>query len=213
MTDKVFKAYSLLTEKSFEDGDAVIRGFATTPTPDRVSDVVVPDGVVFRTNDIKLHLYHDTRLPVGNVKFGAPTKKGLPFEARLPEVKEEGTVRDRVNEARHSIKYNLISAVSIGFRALEGGVEILKNGGFKFNLWEMIELSLTSVPMNPEADFAAVKSLSYGERLPPSVLQAIKQAERHDFGLRGSGPVRLIQPKTEQKSSLPGGAVKLIASS
>lgn len=183
MTEVTYKGYSLLTEKSFEDGDSVIRGYATTPTPDRVLDVVVPEGVMFRTQDIKLHLYHDSRMPVGQVSFGKPTKKGIPFEARLPEIKEEGTVRDRVNEARHSVKYNLISAVSIGFRALENGIEIMKNGGYKFNAWEMIELSLTSTPANPEAVFSVVKSLEAGERLPDDVLEAIRNGENKGIPL------------------------------
>lgn len=200
MSEVIYKGYSLLTEKSFGDGDSIIRGYATTPTPDRVLDVVVPEGVVFRTQDIKLHLYHDTKLPVGQVAFGKPTKKGIPFEARLPDVKEEGTVRDRVNEARHSVKYNLISAVSIGFRALEGGIEIMKNGGYKFNLWEMIELSLTSTPANPEAVITAFKSCD-----PAAIRSAL------GLGYQPTqGPIRLvkmIQPKVEP---LTGGAVRLI---
>lgn len=198
MTEKKFRAYSLLTEKSFDDGDAVIRGFATTPTPDRVLDVVVPEGVIFRTRDIKLHMHHDTRMPVGTVAFGKPTSKGIPFEARLPDVKEEGLVRERVNEARHSIKYHLISAVSIGFRALDGGVEVMKNGGYKFNSWEMIELSLTSVPMNPEATFQSVKSMNPCDPIPSDVLRQIAAA---DAAIRRGG-VPLIS-KTHE------GSVKL----
>lgn len=204
MQPEIYKAYSLLTEKSFEDGDAVIRGYATTPTPDRVADVVVPDGVVFRTRDIKLLMHHDSRLPVGTVSFGKPEKKGLPFEARLPDVKEEGVVRNRVNEARHSIKYNLISAVSIGFRPLEDGVEMLKTGGLKFNRWEMIELSLTPTPMQPEAAFAAVKSFHENGRLPDEIMSQIRGM---DTAIREGRGIPLV-PAGGAKS----GAVRLIAS-
>ena len=208
--NETYKAFSLLTEKSFEDGDTVIRGFASTPTPDRVLDVVVPEGAVFRTQDIKLHMNHDTRQPVGNVKFGKPTRQGIPFEARLPDVKEAGIVMDRVNEARHSIKYNLISAVSIGFRALEDGIERLKSGGLKFTKWEMIELSLTSTPCNPEAVFAAVKALESGERLPEAIIQAITQGDakaRRDLRLTG---IPLVQQRKSAPDKLEGGAVRLI---
>lgn len=211
----MYNAYSLLTQKSFSDGDSVIRGFATTPTPDRVQDVVVPEGVVFRTDDIKLHLYHDSKLPVGRVQFGKPTRKGIPFEARIPDVQEAGIVRDRVNEARHSIKYGLISAVSIGFKPLENGVELMKSGGLKFTSWEMIELSLTSTPMNPEAVFEALKSVDSG-RLSESTIRAIKAHEQEIHSIpvayagmtgigevcaaaagqiRKIGPVKLIQAK------------------
>lgn len=198
MEEVIYKATSLLTEKSFEDGDHfVIRGFATTPTPDRVGDVVVPDGIVFRSNDIKLHLYHDTRLPVGNAIFRQPAKKGIPFEGRLPYVKEDGVVKDRVNEAIHSIKYDLISAVSIGFRAIDGQVDILQSGAYKFKKWEIIELSLTSVPMNPEATFQAMKSIDSNGQIPYGVMRSI---------LNGTykGAIPLIS-KTHE------GSVKLVA--
>lgn len=196
MSQVLYKAYSLLTEKSFDANGSTIRGVATTPTMDRVSDIVVPTGAVFRTKDIKLHLYHNTDRPVGQVSFGKPTSKGLPFEARMPDVEEEGIVRDRVNEARHSIKYNLISAVSIGFRALEDGIEVLPSGGLKFTKWEMIELSLTSVPANPEAVFQAVKSMRDGDPIPREIIRSIRLADR------GDGSVKLVRANT--------GAIKLL---
>lgn len=190
--NEIYRAYSVLTEKSFDEGDAVVRGIATTPTPDRVSDIVVPTGAVFRTRDIKLHLYHNTTMPVGQVTFGKPTNKGIAFEARIPEVTEEGVVRDRVNEARHSLKYNLLSAVSIGFRALDGGVEFLEDGGLKFTSWEMIELSLTSVPANPEAIIQTVKSLN-GAPLPRDIIRSIKLADT------GERTIKLVEPARNER--------------
>jgi len=188
-SNAVYKAYSLLTEKQFDENDTVIRGWATTITPDRISDVVMPDGMILRTDDIKLHLYHDPRLPVGTTTFGKPTKKGVPFEARLPNVKEEGTVRQRVLEAVHSLKYNLISAVSIGFRAMEDGIELMKSGGLKFTKWEMIELSLTSVPANPEAIILASKSMT--QPLPRDVLDALRSADLVSIPLLSARAVHL----------------------
>jgi HK97 family phage major capsid protein len=49
--------------------------------------------------------------------------------------------------------------VSIGFRALEGGVELLKEGGLKFNSWEWLELSLVPIPAQPEAVIQSFKSM------------------------------------------------------
>lgn len=151
------KAYSLLEVKQVEDEQRVIRGIATSPTVDRVGDVVMPEGAIFR-GPIGLHLYHKHDLPVGNVEFGKATKAGIPFTATIPDVKEDGTVRDRVNEAWHSVKYKLLGAVSIGFRALEDGVELMKSGGLRFTKWEMLELSLVSVPANPDAMIQSFKS-------------------------------------------------------
>ena len=151
------KAWSLLEVKQVNDERRIIRGIATTPTVDRVGDVVEPEGMIQR-GPVKLHLYHKHDLPVGHVTFGRPTKKGVPFEAEIPDVKEAGTVRERVNEAWHSVKYKLLDAVSIGFSAFEDGIEPLKNGGFRFTKWEILELSLVGVPANPEAVITAFKS-------------------------------------------------------
>ena len=150
------KAWSLLEVKQVNDERRIIRGIATSPTVDRVGDIVEPEGMIQR-GPVKLHLYHKHDLPVGHVMFGKPTKKGTPFEAEIPDVKEEGTVRERVNEAWHSVKYKLLDAVSIGFNVLEDGIEQLKNGGYRFTKWEILELSLVGVPANPDAVITAFK--------------------------------------------------------
>lgn len=101
---------------------------------------------------------HNHAQPVGNVTFAKPTKKGIPFEAQLPVIKEAGTLKDRVDEAIQSLKYNLVSAVSIGFRALKDGVERMDDGGYRFKSWEWMELSLVTIPANSEAVITAIKS-------------------------------------------------------
>lgn len=152
------KAYSLLQVKDIDEEERVIRGIATTPTPDRYDDVVVPEGAQFKT-PMPLLLYHKGDMPVGSVTFAEVTKEGIPFEARIPKVHESGTIKDRVDEAWHSVKYKLLAAVSIGFTALADGVELLKTGGLKFNRWEWLELSLVSVPAQPEAVITSFKSM------------------------------------------------------
>lgn len=166
-------AYSLLEVKAFDERSGVIEGVATTPSADRVRDVMNPFGMVQRTKDIKLHLYHNTEKPVGTVEFGRPTKDGIPFRAMLPEVVEQGEVKERVDEARHSIKYKLISAVSIGFMSIPGEYELLPDGGVKYNKWEIVELSLTSVPANPEAVIRIAKSVQAGNS---SVAKSLREA-------------------------------------
>lgn len=151
------RAWSLLQVKDVADEQRIIRGIATTPTVDRMGDIVEPLGMQQR-GAVKLHLYHRHDMPVGLVQFGEPTKAGIPFEATIPEVKETGTLRDRVNEAWHSVKYKLLDAVSIGFNVLEDGAEVMKSGGLRFTKWEMLELSLVGVPANPDAVITAFKS-------------------------------------------------------
>lgn len=192
------KAWSLLEVKSVDDESRILKGWATTPTVDRVADIVEPGGMVMR-GPVKLHLYHKHDLPVGSVTFGKPTKAGVPFEASIPDVKEEGTVRERVNEAWHSIKYKLLDAVSIGFRALEAE-PIQGTYGTRFKKWEMLELSLVGVPANPDAVITAFKSANSLEIR--SALGVVTHSE--------TGPVRLIQRSKSIEAPLEGGAVRLI---
>lgn len=207
------KAYSLLEVKQVEDERRVIRGIATSPTVDRVGDVVVPEGAIFR-GPINLHLYHKHDLPVGNVQFGKPTKAGIPFEATIPGVKEDGTVRDRVNEAWHSVKYRLLGAVSIGFRAMEDGVELLKSGGLKFTKWEMLELSLVSVPANPDAviqSFKSADSAAIRSALGVTDPGGVEREALVRSLLKGGIP--LVNVEKEVSARLPNGAVRLKSAS
>lgn len=157
------RAFSVLDCKQFDDEHRVIRGLATSPVPDRTGDVVDQYGAKFAPV-IPLFLYHDSRLTVGTVKLGSPTKDGIPFEATLPKIAEPGALQDRVNEAWQLVKYKLIAAVSIGFRALDGKVERLKDGGLKFLSSEILELSLVPVPMQSLATIQTLKSFDADAR-------------------------------------------------
>jgi HK97 family phage prohead protease len=157
---ELHRAYALLNVKAFnEDKDFVfVDGIASTPTTDRMGDIVEPTGAKFKT-PMPFMLHHDPTMPVGQVTFAQPSAKGIPFRARLPIVKELGVVRDRVNEAIHSLKYELIGCVSIGFRHIEGAIERLKTGGLHFKEWEWMELSMVTIPANPDAVITGVKSI------------------------------------------------------
>lgn len=154
------RAYSVLETKSVseEDGFVVIRGIASTPTTDRMGDIVEPMGAKFKT-PMPLLWQHQHDQPVGQVTFAQPSAKGIPFEAKLPIVTESGRLKDRVDEAIHSLKYKLIAAVSIGFSAIEGKVERLTSGGLRFKEWDWLELSLVTIPANSQAVITAVKSI------------------------------------------------------
>ncbi len=154
------RAYSLLTVKGVTEApnEWVITGTASTPSTDRMGDQVDPMGAKFKT-PMPLLWQHDSQQPVGRVEFAKPTKTGIPFVAHLPKVAEAGVLKDRIDEAVQSIKYRLVSAVSIGFRALENGVERIKEtGGMLFKEWEWLELSLVTIPANSEATITSIKS-------------------------------------------------------
>src|SRR3546814_6269809 len=95
---------------------------------------------------ISLLWQHQHDAPVGTVKFDAPTKDGVTFEATLPRIAEEGTLRDRIEEAWQSMKAKLVRGVSIGFRPIE--YSFMDTGGIRFSQTEVFELSLVTVPAN-----------------------------------------------------------------
>lgn len=151
------RAYSFLNVKSVDGEKRTITGVATTPTPDRMGDVVEPLGVTFK-NPLPLLLYHNSQKPVGWVKFQKPTKNGIDFEAQLPTIDEPGTVRDRIEEAWTSIKSGLLAGVSIGFRTIEEAYN-KELGGFRILQSEVLELSLVAIPAQPDARIETIKSL------------------------------------------------------
>jgi HK97 family phage prohead protease len=175
------RAYSLIEVKAVEeDGEHYFfRGTATTPTPDRMKDVLDPFGARF-ASVIPLLWQHDAVKPVGLTTLGTPTKKGIPFDSRIPIVKEAGALKDRIDEAVQSVRYKLVAAVSVGFRVLNDAVERLKDGGLLFKEYEIMELSLVTIPAQAEATISYIKSIDR-EQLAAS-------------GRKQFAPVRLITP-------------------
>jgi HK97 family phage major capsid protein/HK97 family phage prohead protease len=149
------RAYAVLDVKSVDEDKRVISGIATTPTPDRVGDIVEPLGVKFK-NPLPLLWQHMSDKPVGSVKFNKPTKDGITFEASLPTLSEPGTLKDRIDEAWQSVKMQLVRGVSIGFRAIE--YSWMDDGGIRFLESEVLELSLVTIPANADATIQSIKS-------------------------------------------------------
>lgn len=154
------RAYALLNVKTVVEktDEWVIEGIASTPTTDRMGDIVEPLGAKFKL-PMPLLWQHNSAQPVGRVEFARPTAKGIPYTAHLPKIAEAGVLKDRVDEAVQSIKYRLVAAVSIGFRGIAGAIENLKEGGLRFKEWEWLELSLVTIPANAEATITSIKSL------------------------------------------------------
>ena len=198
------RAYSLLNVKGVSEtaDNYVITGMASTPTTDRMGDIVEPLGAKFAL-PMPLLWQHDSHKPVGLVKFATPTEAGIPFVAELPKIKEAGTLKDRVEEAVQSVRYKLVAAVSIGFQSVAGAVTKLKNGGLHFKEWEWLELSLVTIPANSEATITSIKSLDDAlraatghEKSPPTAgVTATKQpASSGFFNVRNKGnPMKTSQ--------------------
>jgi HK97 family phage major capsid protein/HK97 family phage prohead protease len=150
------RAYSVLDIRSVQEDARIIEGIASTPTPDRLGDVIDPMGAVFAV-PMPLLWQHDATQPIGEVTFAKATKAGIPFRAQLARVDDPGQLQDRLNEAWQSIKIGLVKAVSIGFRALK--YSFMDSGGIEFSEWEWLELSAVTIPANAEATINQIRSL------------------------------------------------------
>lgn len=160
---KDLRAYSMIEVKAVETdgGRRTFKGWATTPSTDRVGDTIDPMGAKF-ANPISLLHQHRHDSPVGTTIFGKPTAKGIPFEADIPVVTREGLVKDRVDMAWDELTHNLVRAVSIGFRPIKYAYK--DDGGIEFQEIEIYELSLVSVPANAEATITAIKAIDHRTR-------------------------------------------------
>src|SRR5690606_2455785 len=128
------RAYSLLEVKSFDDASRELEGIATTPTPDRMGDVVEPTGAQFKL-PIPLLWQHDSSKPIGHVTGATVRSDGIRIKAKLVKIDEPGALKDRLEEAWQSIKAGLVRGLSIGFNPLEMS-QIKDTFSYRFLSWE-----------------------------------------------------------------------------
>jgi HK97 family phage prohead protease/HK97 family phage major capsid protein len=150
--------YSLLEIKAVDTVARRFSGIASTPELDRHGDSVDTAGVTYR-NPVPLLFHHDPKQPIGRVMLTA-TAAGIAFDAVLPTVEDAGPLKSRVDEAWQSIKAGVISGVSIGFRILGDGCELLQGGGRRILRSEICEVSLVTIPANQNATILSVKALA-----------------------------------------------------
>ena len=153
------KAYSTLKVKAVtDDGDTrTITGIASTPKQDRDNDILDMVGAKFAL-PIPLLWMHDHNMPIGEVVEATVTAKGIEITAKIAKIDEDGTLKDRIDEAWQSIKSGLVKCLSIGFRPLEYNY-LEDSWGLHIKEWEWYELSAVTVPANPDAVITSVKNI------------------------------------------------------
>lgn len=187
------RAYSFFEVKAVNEEKRIIRGIATTPTVDRVGDIVEPLGVKFQ-NPLAFLWQHDHKQPIGTVKFDKPTADGITFEAEIPIIDEPGTLKDRVDEAWQSIKIGLVRAVSIGFRAIE--YSFIENGGIRFSETEVYELSAVTIPAQSDAVIT-----SFGKNMDAAAIAVIKSFDTGVPAASGqNGTAAVVPPGVSGKT-------------
>ena len=151
------RAYALLAIKQVDEDARVITGMASTPTPDRLEDVVEPAGAQFKL-PIPLLWQHDSHQPIGQVTAAKVTRAGIEIIAKIAN-----GVTDEIDRQWRLIKSGLVPGLSIGFIPLEHEI-IPKTKGIRFTKWDFLELSCVTVPANQECTIATIKSLDIAQR-------------------------------------------------
>jgi HK97 family phage prohead protease len=178
------RAYSLLEIKEVDDDARIIRGLATTPTPDRAGDIVKPEGAEY-TLPLPLLWQHNSSQPIGHVTQAKVTKKGIDIVAQIAK-----GVSEEIDRAWTLIKARLVRGLSIGFRGLDTE-QIPNSWGVIFQKWEWLELSAVTIPANSEATIQSIKSIDTEVR----AATGIKDEVREEAGDPPTGvkPVRVVK--------------------
>src|SRR5574343_59883 len=135
------RAYSTLVIKSVDDDQRIIEGIASTPSTDRMGDIVEPKGASF-TLPIPLLWQHRSDEPIGQVLSAKVTKDGIAVKAQIAK-----GVLPRIDEAWALIKAGLVRGLSIGFKAIETAQS---DGTFgrRFTKGDWRERSAVTIPAN-----------------------------------------------------------------
>jgi HK97 family phage prohead protease len=147
---KMIRAYSTLEIKGIDDDRRVIEGLASTPSVDRMGDIVEPKGAVFKL-PMPFLWQHDSTQPIGQVMAATVTEAGIAITAQIAK-----GVLPRIDEAWALIKSGLVRGLSIGFQPLEAR-PIKGTSGFRFDSWSWLELSAVTIPANEAATVLTVK--------------------------------------------------------
>lgn len=149
------RAFSNVQLKTVSEDRREFEGWASTPTTDRQSDQLMPEGARFEL-PLPFLLDHDHRQVVGEVYRAEVSKVGIRFWARIRKIAEPGQAKDLCDFAWQLIKNKLRPVVSVGFRPIE--YERIETGGLRYTLWEWYELSGVGVAAQPEAIITGAKS-------------------------------------------------------
>lgn len=154
------RAYSTLQVKAIDEDKRTLTGIASTPSTDRMGDIVDPKGAQFSL-PMPFLWQHDSAQPIGHVTDAKVTPAGIQVSVQLAKVDEPGTLKDRLDEAWQSIKAGLVQGLSIGFSAKRSDTEPIKDSeqyGVRYMKWLWLELSAVTIPANGDCSITAIKS-------------------------------------------------------
>lgn len=172
--------------KSSPSVEGIFDGYASTfnGPPDSYGDVVAPGAFAAslaahekRGSKPALLWAHDMGQPVGVPQLLKETDRGLQLRGKLAM---------QTPRAREAIELMQMGALglSIGYRTLDD--EALPGGGRLLKSVELVEISLVSVPANPDARITEVKSAALETRA------GLEHALREQLGLSSRQAKKLV---------------------
>lgn len=168
------RCYSLLTIKSIDEDQRIIEGIASTPTPDRMGDIVEPEGAQFKL-PVPLLWQHNSREPVGWVERVKISPDGIAVTCRFAKIAEESDLKNRLDDYWLTVKSKLVRGLSIGFKPIESS-QLEDTWSYRFIKWMWLELSCVTIPANEEATITALKSID--QRLRAASGESLRRVVR-----------------------------------
>ncbi len=152
-------AYSTFEIKAFDESARTFEGIASTPTPDRMGDIVEPKGAKYQL-PIALKWQHgkgDIKDPVGWVDSVSVRDNQIHVKGRFAQLNEPPSLKEDLDRVWALVKSKLVRGLSIGFRPLKSD-PIKGSFAERFTSWEWLELSAVDIPANAEASILTIKS-------------------------------------------------------
>mgnify|MGYP003619184873 CR=1 FL=1 len=157
------KSFEIVHTSQDSTNTRKFKGIASTPSIDRAKDILISEGAKFKL-PMPLLFHHNSATPIGHVTDATVTNKGIEVDFEIPDVVEDGVLKSRTDEAYHSLKYNLVNGLSVGFIPEWSEAKENEHGGVTFESWEWYELSLVTTPCNPDAEVDMRKELKNYEQ-------------------------------------------------
>ena len=145
------RAHALLSIKSVDDEQRILEGYTSTPTPDRIGDVLAPKGAQFKL-PLPLLWQHRTDQPIGKVLAAKVTDDGIWIRAQIAK-----GVLPFIDDAWALVRAGLASGFSVGWKPLEPPKVV--GDALHYMKWLWGETCVVTIPMNAEASIALIKSL------------------------------------------------------
>lgn len=155
------RAYSFIEIKGITEsgGKRRFSGIASTPSTDRMGDVIEPKGAVFKL-PLPFLWQHNSNDPIGWIDKAKVTDKGIEIEgevATLSDVPEDDDLQKRLKKAWQMLTSKLVRGLSIGFNSLESA-RIDGTYGIHFQKWEWLELSAVTIAANQDCTITSIKT-------------------------------------------------------